>query len=135
MEIHPVFFTTLKCSFLVALCSINAHGSGNFDYQYLGVQFEQSALRNDRRNDCRGAVTNGRQSLNQMREVGERNFRAGYLSAADYLWGVQALDTWSQHLSLENCTTASGQNLKFFECLSDGTNHIALCARRFHPSF
>lgn len=135
MERRSVFLTTLTCAFLVALCSISAHGSGNFDYQYIGVQFEQSALRNGRSNDCRAAVANGRQSLNQMREVGDRNYRAGYLSAADYLWGVQALDTWSQHLSLENCKAASGQNLKFFECLSDGTNHIALCARRFHPSF
>lgn len=85
--------------------------------------------------DCGEAVANGRKWLSQMREVGDRNFKAGFVSLVDYQWGIQALEVWNQRLTLENCRQATGQNLRFFQCLGEEANHIAVCGRRFFPKF
>lgn len=134
MERCSVFFAVMTGAVLVASGVMNAHASERLNYQSLQVNLGESTPLSDRRLDCRDAVNNGHRWLDQMRETGDRNYQAGNLSATDYQWGVQALETWSQYLSLQNCREAVGQNLKFFECLADGANHIAVCGRRFYPS-
>lgn len=94
-----------------------------------------SSSGSDQSLDCSTAVSNGRDWIESMREVGQRNRDSGHMSTENYNNGMKQIDELAGNISMGNCQRSTGNNRKFFECLGDITNHLARCGQRYSPEF
>jgi hypothetical protein len=81
---------------------------------------------------CGKAVDNARHGLETMLEVGEKNFRAGYMTQAAYDAMTPALQSLLGVLTVQDCEAASGVRRDFYRCMSSDYNHVVACGKA-HP--
>lgn len=85
--------------------------------------------------NCGKAVKNGQDWLESMIAVGRRNLETGHMSPSEHDKGLSALNQMKTSITVGNCEQATGNNKRFYECLTDIKNHLSLCGQRHQPSF
>lgn len=82
---------------------------------------------------CAASVSNAREWLASMREVGQRNVSTGHMKQIDYDRGLVELDKLSRQITTADCNNAQDKKRQFYACLSKITNHLSLCMQRHNP--
>lgn len=79
---------------------------------------------------CDKAVSSVREQLDTMLEVGQKNHRDGYLSAAEFEGTAAKIRETKAKISLGDCQAASGVKKDFYACMSHSSNHLIGCAQK-----
>ncbi len=79
--------------------------------------------------DCKKAVSNAKDWIDSMLEVGERNQKGGYMNQSEYKKISADLKQMKNKISISECSRATGEVRAFYECMSDGYTHIAQCGK------
>ncbi len=78
--------------------------------------------------DCGKAISNAKDWLDRMRDVGRVNVKGGHLAEAEYNKALVEIEKLRRRLSDSECRSSSGKVRKFYECSSNINNHVAKCA-------
>jgi hypothetical protein len=78
--------------------------------------------------DCGKAISNAKDWLDSMRDVGRANVKSGHLDEAEYNKALVEIEKLRRRLSDSECRSSSGKVRKFYECSSNINNHVAKCA-------
>ncbi|MDA8445166.1 DUF4124 domain-containing protein [Paracidovorax valerianellae] len=79
--------------------------------------------------DCGKAVTNARDGLDTMLETGEKNTRDGYMSREQYDSTASKIRSTRSNITMGDCQSATGVKRDFYQCISNGRNHVMGCAQ------
>ncbi|OYU46151.1 MAG: DUF4124 domain-containing protein [Burkholderiales bacterium PBB4] len=79
--------------------------------------------------DCNAAVSNAREQADTMLEVSAKNLKDGYITQADHEQNAQRIGRAKSETTLSHCLTASGKDKSFYQCMSNGRNHVTACVR------
>lgn len=82
--------------------------------------------------NCAKAAENARYSVETMLEVGEKNVKGGYLSAAQFNASAVPLRALLPQLTTADCEAATGNKRAFYQCMSSDYNHVLACGKA-HP--
>lgn len=82
--------------------------------------------------NCAKAVENARHGVETMLEVGEKNVKGGYMSAAQFNTSAVPLRALLPQLTTADCEAAEGNKRAFYQCMSSDYNHVLACAKA-HP--
>lgn len=80
--------------------------------------------------DCDKAVSNALSGLNTMIEVGEKNYRDGYLEKTAHDKTIGKLKEIQSEISISRCKSAKDNELEFYKCMSNDSNHVAHCGQK-----
>lgn len=94
-----------------------------------------SESESDPKLDCGQAVANGKEWIDSMKRASSMNRDSGHLSESKYNRGMAAINELEENMNTRTCRKASGNNQRFFACLSDMRNHLASCGKRHNPDF
>lgn len=82
---------------------------------------------------CSTSISNGKEWLESMRDAGKKNLASGHMTKEQYDKGLPELNRLETKLTQAECSAATGNQRKFFECLNKVTNHIAKCLDTYRP--
>ena len=77
--------------------------------------------------DCNVAVSNARGQADTMLEVSAKNLKDGYITQADHDRNVERIGTAKSQTTLSHCLLATGKDKSFYQCMSNGRNHVMAC--------
>lgn len=78
--------------------------------------------------DCSKAISNAKDWLDSMRDVGRANVKSGHLPESEYKTALVAIEKLRRRLSVSECNSSSGKVRQFYQCSSNINNHVAKCA-------
>lgn len=87
-----------------------------------------SATGNARSLDCGKAISNAKDWLDSMRDVGRANVKSGHLNESEYKETLVHIEKLRRRLSVSECSSSSGKVRQFYQCASNINNHVAKCA-------
>lgn len=79
--------------------------------------------------DCMSAIKNANDQSDTMLEVGAKNVKDGYLSQADYDAQAAKVRKAKAETTLAHCQFSTGKERAFYQCMSNGKNHILACTK------
>ena len=79
--------------------------------------------------DCNAAVSNAREQADTMLEVSAKNFKDGYITQGDHDQNVDRIGRAKSQTTLSHCLSATGKDKSFYQCMSNGRNHVMGCVR------
>lgn len=79
--------------------------------------------------DCMSAIKNANDQSDTMLEVGAKNVKDGYLSQADYDMQAAKVRKAKAETTLAHCQFSTGKERAFYQCMSNGKNHILACTK------
>ncbi len=79
--------------------------------------------------DCMSAIKNASDQSDQMLETGAKNVKDGYLSQADYDAQAAKVRQAKAETTLAHCQFSTGKERAFYQCMSNGKNHILACGK------
>jgi hypothetical protein len=79
--------------------------------------------------DCMSAIKNANDQSDTMLEVGAKNVKDGYLSQADYDAQAAKVRQAKAETTLAHCQFSTGKERAFYQCMSNGKNHILACTK------
>ncbi len=88
---------------------------------------EAASARTSRREMCQSAMRWTVIDLKNLREIAEARKSAGRITTAEYAQAQKNLDGVEQRISLQDCTTSSGEDQQRYECLSKGAG-VLVCS-------
>ncbi|MDQ7986039.1 DUF4124 domain-containing protein [Pseudomonas sp. G34] len=88
---------------------------------------ERAPGKTSKREMCQSAMRWTVIDLKNLREIAEERQSAGRITAAEYAQAQQNLDGVEQRISLQDCTTSSGEDQQRYECLSKGAG-VLVCS-------
>ena len=78
--------------------------------------------------DCGKAISNAKDWLDSMRDVGRVNVKSGHLAESEYQKALVGIEKLRRRLSVSECNSSSGKVRKFYQCSANINNHVAKCA-------
>ncbi|MBD9654332.1 DUF4124 domain-containing protein [Pseudomonas sp. PDM12] len=88
---------------------------------------EAAPAKTSKREMCQSAMRWTVIDLKNLREIAEERQSAGRITAAEYAQAQQNLDGVEQRISLQDCTTSSGEDQQRYDCLSKGAG-VLVCS-------
>ena len=88
---------------------------------------EAAPARTSRREMCQSAMRWTAIDLKNLREIAAERKSAGRITAGEYAQTQENLDGVEQRISLQDCTTSSGEDQQRYECLSKGAG-VLVCS-------
>lgn len=88
---------------------------------------EPAPAKASRREMCQSAMRWTVIDLKNLREIAAERKSAGRITAAEYAQAQKNLDGVEQRISLQDCTTSSGEDQQRYECLSKGAG-VLVCS-------
>jgi hypothetical protein len=79
--------------------------------------------------DCISAVKNAQDQADTALEVSAKNMKDGYITQADHERNAAKLRQAKAETTLASCQFSTGKERSFYECMSNGKNHFAACAK------
>ena len=83
--------------------------------------------------NCIDAVKNGKYHLDSMLAVAKENHLNGYIPKEEYDNGIAEIMNIKRNMSIENCNSSGGDRRKFYTCLTNLSNHVASCGKKYDP--
>ncbi len=80
--------------------------------------------------NCSTAITNANEQFDTLFAQGKRNLDNGSITQAQYDKAVGALRKARQEVSFSRCQTATGVERAFYECMTNGNNHLVGCGTK-----
>lgn len=81
--------------------------------------------------NCSKAVANAQDSIDTMLEVGEKNYKGGYIKESEYTKVSTELKKIRQQISMSECQSSQGDVRGFYTCMSNDYNHVAMCGKKY----
>ncbi|MEQ9727958.1 DUF4124 domain-containing protein [Pseudomonas sp. WHRI 8822A] len=88
---------------------------------------EAAPAKTSKREMCQSAMRWTVIDLKNLREIAEERKSVGRITAAEYAQAQQNLAGVEQRISLQDCTSSSGENQQRYECLSKGAG-VLVCS-------
>ena len=83
--------------------------------------------------DCAAAVSNIHSQAETMLEVGQKNQRDGYMTAAHFEATRAKIQKNLAETTPGDCQAATGAKQAFYQCMSSSYNHFLGCAQKHRP--
>lgn len=80
--------------------------------------------------NCSTAITNANEQFDTLFVQGKRNLDNGSITQAQYDKAVGALRKARQEVSFSRCQAATGVERAFYECMTNGNNHLVGCGTK-----
>lgn len=81
--------------------------------------------------DCAKAVENAHYSIDSMLDVGERNYKGGYIVKSKYMEMTKNLKKARRQISLSECRSSRGNVKGFYTCMTNSYNHVMNCGKKY----
>lgn len=82
--------------------------------------------------DCSKAVSNAKYSVQNMLEVGAKNYKAGFIPKDNYMVMKKNLEQAKRQISVAECRSSKGQVKGFYTCMSNSYNHVMRCGKKYN---
>jgi hypothetical protein len=79
--------------------------------------------------DCMSAIKNAVDQSDAMLEVMAKNVKDGYVNQADYDAQAAKVRQAKAESTLAHCQFSTGKERAFYQCMSNGNNHILACTK------
>ena len=80
--------------------------------------------------DCAAAVSNAHEQGETALEVSAKNLKSSYITQADFDSNAANIRRAMATTTVGHCQGASGKDLAFYQCMSNGNNHFLACINR-----
>lgn len=85
--------------------------------------------------NCSKAVSNAKSSIEKMLSVGKQNLDDGHMQKSQYTVMSAELKRIKGQISTSECNKASGRTLGFYKCMSNSSNHVINCGKKYNYGF